>query len=38
MEYQPFYGNVHPMKNVDTILHARWILPITESDPLLHDH
>ncbi|RDH80657.1 MAG: TRZ/ATZ family hydrolase [endosymbiont of Galathealinum brachiosum] len=26
------------MKSVDTILHARWILPVTESDPLLHDH
>lgn len=26
------------MKSVDTILHARWILPVTQSDPLLHDH
>ncbi len=26
------------MKTVDTILHARWILPITENDPLLNDH
>jgi len=26
------------MKTVDTILHARWILPVTESDPILHDH
>lgn len=26
------------MKTVDTILHARWILPVTESDTLLHDH
>jgi len=26
------------MKSVDTILHARWILPVSESDPLLHDH
>jgi len=26
------------MKSVDTILHARWILPVTEFDPLLHDH
>ncbi|MCW9047401.1 MAG: TRZ/ATZ family hydrolase, partial [Gammaproteobacteria bacterium] len=26
------------MKSVDTILHARWILPVSESDPLLHEH
>ncbi len=26
------------MKMVDTILHARWILPVTELDPLLIDH
>ena len=26
------------MKSVDTILHARWILPVTQSDPLLHNH
>jgi len=26
------------MKSVDTLLHARWILPVTQSDPLLHDH
>lgn len=26
------------MKSVDTILHARWILPVTSSDPLLHNH
>jgi len=26
------------MKSVDTIIHARWILPVSESDPLLHEH
>jgi len=26
------------MKSVDTILHARWILPVSEADPLLHEH
>lgn len=26
------------MKTVDTILHARWILPVTDTSPLLHDH
>jgi len=26
------------MKSVDTILHARWILPVNEADPLLHEH
>jgi 5-methylthioadenosine/S-adenosylhomocysteine deaminase len=26
------------MKSVDTLLHARWILPVTQTDPLLHDH
>jgi len=26
------------MKPVDTILHSRWILPVTQSDPLLHEH
>jgi len=26
------------MKSVDTILHARWILPVTQSDPLLQEH
>jgi len=26
------------MESVDTILHARWILPVTESDPLLLQH
>jgi len=26
------------MKTVDTILHARWILPVTDSDPLLENH
>lgn len=26
------------MKTVDTILHARWVLPVTESTPLLHEH
>jgi len=26
------------MKPVDSILHARWILPVSESDPLLHNH
>lgn len=26
------------MKKVDTILHARWVLPVTESTPLLHEH
>jgi len=26
------------MKPVDTILHSRWILPVTQSDPLLHKH
>ncbi len=26
------------MKSVDTILHARWVLPVTQSDPLLQHH
>ena len=26
------------MKTADTILHARWVLPVTESSPLLHEH
>jgi len=26
------------MKSVDSILHARWILPVSDSAPLLHDH
>jgi len=26
------------MKSVDTILHARWILPVNESDSVLQDH
>jgi len=26
------------MKTVDTILHARWILPVSASDPLLENH
>jgi len=26
------------MKSVDLILHARWILPVTQADPLLHNH
>ncbi len=26
------------MKTVDTILHARWVLPVTELDPVLHNH
>ena len=26
------------MKSVDTILHARWILPVNESDTVLQDH
>lgn len=26
------------MKNVDSLLHGRWVLPVTESDPLLADH
>jgi len=26
------------MKTVDTILHARWVYPVTESSPLLHEH
>lgn len=26
------------MKSVDTILHARWVLPVDDNDQLLHDH
>ncbi|VAW62747.1 S-adenosylhomocysteine deaminase; Methylthioadenosine deaminase, partial [hydrothermal vent metagenome] len=26
------------MKSVDTILHGRWVLPITENDPILENH
>ncbi|VAW60441.1 S-adenosylhomocysteine deaminase; Methylthioadenosine deaminase [hydrothermal vent metagenome] len=26
------------MKSVDSLLHARWILPVTQTDPLLHNH
>ncbi|VAW70499.1 S-adenosylhomocysteine deaminase; Methylthioadenosine deaminase [hydrothermal vent metagenome] len=26
------------MKTVDTILHSRWVLPVTDNDPLLQDH
>ena len=26
------------MKNIDTLLHARWILPVSEGDPCLENH
>ncbi len=27
-----------PMKTVDTILHGRWVLPVSDTDPLLEHH
>jgi len=26
------------MKSVDTLLYGRWVLPVTDGDPLLDDH
>jgi 5-methylthioadenosine/S-adenosylhomocysteine deaminase len=26
------------MKNIDTLLHARWIIPVSEGDPILEHH
>ena len=35
---EPVSGYLRRMKNIDTLLHARWILPVTEGDPCLEDH
>ncbi len=33
-----FYAILAKMKSVDTLLHGRWVLPVTDKDPLLHEH